>query len=154
MKTKTLMLCFVFLLSVFSSCHSARGDSLATATIAPIAIETRVNNKFNGYIGTLNFDALETIAVVTFGRGALGQVVCLPTVYKILEKEMKPFNIYHIKAENQYGIILSGFVDVSDKLNPKVTLVLEGGTLITNISSEGREMKKRYIPKVFLGSGE
>jgi len=154
MKIKTMILCFISLLSVFSSWHSARGESLAKAIIAPIAIETRVNNKFNGYIGKLDFDYLETIAVVTFGRGALGTVNCLPTVYKIIEKEMKPFNIYHIKAANQYGIILSGFIDVSDKLNPKVKLLLEGGTLITNISSEGREMKKKYIPNVFLGSGE
>lgn len=154
MKTKTMILCIVFLLSAFSLCQSAQGESLAKATIAPVAIETRANNKFNGFIGTLNFDALQTMTVVTFGRGAFGQVVCLPAVYKILEEEMKPFNIYHIKAENQYGIILSGIVDVSDKLNPKITLVLEGGILITNISAEGRHMKKEYIPKIFLGSGE
>lgn len=154
MKIKTMILCFVSVLSAFSLCQSAQGESLATATIAPIAIETIANNKFNGSIGTLDFGALETIEVVTFRRGAFGEVVCLPMVYQILEKERRQLNIYHIKAKNQYGIILSGSVDVSDKLNPKITLVLEGGILITNISAEGREMKKAYIPKVFLGSGE
>ena len=154
MKIKTTILIFAFVLSSFSLCQVAQGENLAKSTIAPIAIETRANNKFNHFIGTLNFDALQTMTIVTFSRGALGTVVCLPTIYKILEEEKKPFNIYHIKAENQYGITLSGIVNVSDKLNPKITLVLESGILITNISDEGRQMKKKYIPKVFLGSGE
>ena len=127
MKIRTMILCFLLLLSALSLCKNVQGESLSKTIIAPIAIESRANTKFNGFIGTLNFDALQTIAVVTFGRGALGQVVCLPMVYKILEEEMKPNNIYHIKAENQYGTILSGIVDVSEKLNPKITLVLESG---------------------------
>lgn len=154
MKIKTTILIFVFVLSFFSLCQVAQGENLAKSTIAPIAIETRANNKFNNFIGTLNFDAPQTMTVVTFSRGALGSVVCLPTIYKILEEERKPFNIYHIKAENQYGVTLSGTVNVSDKFNPKITLVLDSGILITNISDEGRKMKKEYIPKVFLGSGE
>jgi hypothetical protein len=154
MNVKIMILIFFFFLSSFSLCQAAQGENLAKATIAPIAIETRANNKFNGFIGMLDFDSLQTMTVVTFRRGALGQVVCLPTIYKILEEEKKPFNAYHIKAENQYGITLSGTIDVSDKLNPRVTLVQEGGILITNISDEGRRMKKEYIPKLFIGSGE
>lgn len=154
MRIKTMILMPVFILSSFPLCQVAQGENLAKSTIAPIAIETRANNKFNGFIGTLNFDAPQTMTVVTFSRGALGGVVCLPTIYKIIEEERKSFNIYHIKAENQYGITLSGTVNVSDKSSPKITLVLDNGILITNISDEGRKIKKEYIPKVFLGSGE
>jgi len=151
---KTIILCFVFLLAISSSCSVAQGESLTTVVIAPIAIELRANNNFMGYVGKLEFDYGETINVITFGSGVLGNVQALAEVYKILEKEMRPFGIYHIKAENQYGVILSGMLDASDKLNPKITLIKEGGIVLTNISVEGREMKKKYIPRVFLGSGE
>jgi hypothetical protein len=154
MKMRKMIFCFLFLLCAFSICQRAQSESLSKTTIAPIAIETRANNKFNGFIGTLDFDALQTVAIVVFHRVGFGRVGCLPTVYKVLEEEMRPNSIYHVKAENQYGIILSGIVDVSEKLNPKIALVLEGGILITNISAEGRQMKNEFIPKVFLGSGE
>ncbi len=150
---KQTVLCFVFLLAISSLCNAARGEGLTKVVIAPIAIELRANNIFKGCVGTLEFYG-EMMNVITFCPAVGVNVHAFAEVYKVLEKDMRPFGIYHIKAENQYGVILSGMLDASDKPNPKITLIKEGGIVLTNISVEGREMAKKYIPRVFLGSGE
>ncbi len=71
-------------------------------------------------------------------------------VYIVIEKRIVAKGLHHLKAKNQYGTIASGTIDFRDQLKPKVILVTEGGIVVTNISSEGKEWQKRNIPKIVL----
>lgn len=133
---------------VFSICYAADNDS-GYGTL--ISVEVKVNNKFNGVVGRLEYNG-NTIDIVTFGEGIAGiGVIALPQVYQIIEKTINSKGVHHIKCQNQYGTIASGTIDFRDRLNPKITLVGEGGHVFTNISEEGKKWQKKNIPNIILG---
>jgi len=56
-----------------------------------------------------------------------------------------------LQGEISMAQLLQGVIDFRDELKPKISLLTEGGTLITNISKEGIEWKKKHIPDMVLG---
>jgi hypothetical protein len=52
--------------------------------------------------------------------------------------------IHHIKGKNQYETIASVTIDFRDQVRPTITFVTESGTVITNISKEGKDWQKKY----------
>ena len=144
--TKIILICLLVLL-VPIICYATDTDS-GYGTL--IAVEIRVNNKFSGIIGKLEYTG-ETIDLVTFQKGLLREVIVLPEVCQIIEKTINSEGVHHIKCRNQYGTIASGTIDFHDRVAPKITLVRESGHVITNISQEGKKLQKEYIPKITLG---
>jgi hypothetical protein len=115
-----------------------------------IAVELKLNDKSTGSIGKLEYTD-KTIDMVTFTPGIAGSIVALPEVCKITEKKINSKGVHHIKCSNQYGTTVSGTIDFRDEVKPKITLIRENGTVITNISAEGKKWQKKNIPNVPLG---
>jgi len=116
-----------------------------------IAIDFSTNNKFNHAVGKLEYTR-ESIDIVGFTEGLAGVgVIATPQVYLIKEKTIRAQGIHYIKGENQYGVIITGHIDFRDELKPKITLLTDGGTLITNISTEGKAWKDKHISNIVLG---
>ena len=140
-------LAFFLMLLTMSSVTCAAEDSCSGTYIA---IEIKVNNKISdGIVGKLEY-AGNNIELVTFTVGG-GRAIVLPQVYEVIEKTINSTGVHHIKCRNQNGVVASGTIDCRDKTKPKITLALEGGQVITNISPEGKKLQKEYIPKVDLG---
>lgn len=97
------------------------------------------------YTGT-SFD------IVSIFEGIAGiDVLNQAQVYVVVEKEFIAKGVHHVKAKNQYGTVASGTIDFRDQLKPKVTLVTQGGVVITNISNEGKAWQRKKIPNMVLG---
>ena len=138
---------FFLLLLTISSVSYAADDSCSGTYIA---VEIKVNSKISdGIVGKLEY-AGNNIELVTFTVGG-GRAIVLPQVYEVIEKTINSAGVHHIKCRNQNGVVASGTIDCRDKTKPKVTLVLESGQVITNISPEGKKLQREYIPKVDLG---
>ncbi len=139
---------YVIILVMHSICYAGDPDS-GYGTL--IAVEIRVNNEFTGIVGKLEYTG-KTVDIVTFGLGVAGVgVVALPEVCNIIQKTINSRGVHHIKCENQYGTVASGTIDLRDSLKPKITLVRESGTVITNISDQGKTWQKKNIPNIPLG---
>ena len=80
-----------------------------------------------------------------------------PYVFEILEKQIVSTNVHRIKCRSindKYGsgAEITGTIDFTNELKPKINLVNEGGhTYISNISEKGKKTHRKYIPKVWLG---
>ena len=145
-----ILLCFII---VFGTCSTSFGGDPATGYGTLIAVEFKVDNKSYKppIVGHLEYTGTSLDIVSIFeGIASIG-VLTQAQVYIVLEKEIVAKGVHHLKAKNQYGTIASGTIDFRDQLKPKVTLVTEGGVVITNISTEGKEWQKRNIPKIILG---
>jgi hypothetical protein len=114
-----------------------------------IAIEFQENGKFTGVIGKA-YVTEAAVEVVTFAQRS-GEVVPFAFIYAILEKESKSDDVYNIKCRNQLGVVSTGFIDLRDKLKPKIALTTDKGITLTNISDGGRKMEKEFLPRVDLG---
>ena len=114
-----------------------------------IAFEFQEHGKFTGVIGKA-YIREQSVEVVTFAE-INGEIVPFAFIYSILEKENKPDDVYNIKCKNQLGVVSTGTIDLSDRLNPKINLTTDKGITLTNISDGGRKMKKEFLPKVDLG---
>jgi len=118
-----------------------------------IAIEFKVDNKSYKppIIGHLEYTGFSIDIVNIFGGiGGIG-ILTQAQVYLITEKSVDSKGIHHIKGKNQYGTIVSGTIDFRDPVNPKITLVQDGGVVITNISDEGKKWQMKNIPNINLG---
>jgi hypothetical protein len=118
-----------------------------------IAVEFKRDNESYKppIIGHLEYTGT-SLDIVCISEGIAGiGVLTQAQVYIVLEKKTVAKGVHHLKAKNQYGTIASGTIDFRDQLKPKVTLVTEGGVVITNISNEGKEWQKRNIPRIILG---
>lgn len=137
---KKLLLIFLFL-SLIVNCYAQS-----------IAVEFRENDKFINIIGKVFYTG-DTLEMVTFAEieGLNGAVSPYAFIYKIIEKESVKENLYHIKCQNQLGVIASGTLDLTNYANPKITLITNRGMIITNISEEGKKFKKKYLPKIDIG---
>lgn len=139
-----IFLCFAILM-IHSITFAGDPDS-GYGTL--IAVEIKYNNKFIS-VGKLEYTG-ETIDMVTFS-GIASDITVLPDVCQITEKKINSKGVHHIKCNNQYGTTASGTIEFRDQVNPKITLIRETGHIITNISSEGKEWKKKNIPYIQLG---
>lgn len=142
------ILCGFIIFLLYSPCFA--GDPVSGYGTL-IAVEFRTNNNFNQCVGQLEYTG-ESIDIVGFTEGIAGiGIISNPQVYVITEKTIKLKGFHYVKGRNQYGTIATGFIDFRDALKPKTSLLTEGGTLITNISVEGMEWKKKHIPDIVLG---
>ena len=89
------------------------------------------------------------IEVVTFAEQN-GQVIPFAFIEVLLRKESKIDGVHSIKCRNQLGVVSTGTIDLHDRLNPKITLTTDNGITLTNISDDGRKMKKQFLPRVDL----
>ncbi len=144
----------VLVLIVSSNSYGKDVETVKDVIGVPLAVEFRLNNKFNQIVGRLELDYGygESITVVTFSRDLLNQehVLPLPTIYKITHKDKRANKNYYIEGVNQYGTKMSGIIDAAIETKPKIDLML-GNMQIVNISNEGRKFKLKYIPNVELG---
>ena len=118
-----------------------------------IAVEFKVDNKSYKppIIGHLEYTGF-SIDIVAISEGAFGVGIQTQAwVYTITKKTISTKGVHHITAKNQYGIIASGTIDFRDQVNPKITLIIQSGVVITNISNEGKEWQKKHIPNIELG---
>lgn len=144
---KRILFCVVIFLLVNSICF-ARDPVTGYGTL--IAIEFKTNDLITA-VGKLEYTG-ETLEIVGFSEGIAGMgIISTPQIYKIIEKTIRAQGIHHIKGQNQNGVIASGTIDFRDQIKPKINIVTDGGTIITNISSEGLRWKKRYISNIILG---
>lgn len=118
-----------------------------------MAIEVRADGQFTGIIGKATYTG-KAIEVVTFGKSIGREEIVLPSayVYEILEKKIQKDGVYNIKCQNQLGIKFSGIMDLTDFIHPKISLKSSSGILLASISSEGTEMRKAYLPLMYLGN--
>jgi hypothetical protein len=119
---------------------------------ADIAIEVRADDQFIGVIGKAMYTG-KAIEVVTFDKSVGREETISPYayIYEILDKESKKDGAYFIKCRNQLGVKFTGSLDLTDSLHPKISLISSNGILLVSISEEGREMKKEYLPSMYLG---
>ena len=122
------------LLAVALPCYS-RDINSGYGTL--IAVEFRTNNKFNHAVGKLEYTG-QSIDIVGFSKGIIRDEI-IPTVqvYIISEKKIVQQGIHHLKGLNQYGVVASGTINFKDEKKPLITIITDGGTVITNLSSEG-----------------
>ncbi|TAN39490.1 MAG: hypothetical protein EPN25_11515 [Nitrospirae bacterium] len=143
---KKILFCTIILI-IHSICY-ARDPVTGNGTL--IAIELKANDKLTA-VGSLEYTG-ETLEIVSFSKGVAGiGIVPVPQIYNIVDKTIRSQGIHHIKGQNQNGVIASGTIDFRNQIKPKITLITDGGTVITNISMEGLKWKKKYIPDIILG---
>jgi len=143
---KRILFCIIILI-IHSVCY-ARDPVTGYGTL--IAVEFKTNDMFTA-VGKLEYTG-ETLEIVGFSQGVAGiGIFAIPQVYKIIDKTIRSQGIHHIKGQNQNGVIASGTIDFRDQLKPKITLITDGETIITNISTEGLKWKNKYIPSIMLG---
>jgi hypothetical protein len=144
---KKIMVILLFLAIAFP-CHS-RDPETGYGTI--IAIEFRSNNKFNHAVGKLEYTG-QSIDIVGFSKGIISEEI-IPTVqvYIISEKKIIQQGVHHIKGLNQYGVVASGKINFKDEDKPLITLITDGGTVITNLSTEGLNWKEKHISNLAIG---
>jgi hypothetical protein len=144
---KSMLQCTIALALVLSSSHARQS---AEAIKVLIAIEFKANDKLTA-VGSLEYTGV-TLEIVGFSQGVAGiGIVPIPQIYRIVDKTIRSERIHHIKAQNQNGVFASGTIDFRDRIKPKITLVTDGGTIITNISQDGLKWKNKYIPNMILG---
>lgn len=146
---KRILFCIIILI-IHSTCY-ARDPVTGYGTL--IAIEFKQNDMVTA-VGKLEYTG-ETFEIVGFSQGIAGLgIVATPQIYKLIDKTIRSQGIHHVKGQNQNGVIASGTIDFRDQVKPKITFITDGGTIITNISTEGRKLRKKYIPNIMLGQGE
>ena len=116
-----------------------------------IAVEFRSHDKFNNAVGKLEYTGT-SIDIVGFteGIGGIG-IIATPAVYLINEKTIRQKGIHYLKGVSQYGVAITGHIDFHNELKPSVIMLTDGGTLITNISAEGRAWRDKHVPNIVLG---
>jgi len=114
-----------------------------------IAIEFQENGKFTGVIGKA-YITETAIEIVTFAEKS-GAVVPFAFIETMLEKTSRAEGYYQMRCRNQLGVVSAGTIDIRDPLRPRISLTTADGITMTNISDDGRKMKKKFLPKVDLG---
>lgn len=137
------------LISISAKCFAGDPD---TGYGTNIAIEFKVDNKSYKppMIGHLEYTGFSIDIVYIFeGIAGIG-ILTSAQVYVVVEKTITTKGVHHIKGKNQYGAMASGTIDFRDQLKPKITLITQGGVVITNISDEGKAWQEKNIPKMIL----
>jgi hypothetical protein len=138
----------IVIIIVSSLCYARDTDCMGVY----IAVEFRIDNKFNKMVGCLRYDCPENIEIVAFfTTGVSNYVSTRPEIYHIVGKTISSKRVHNIKGEGEHYSIVSGTIDFHEFGKPKITLVTDGGIVITNISTEGKEWQKKHIPNIILG---
>jgi hypothetical protein len=143
-------LLFFVLFFVYSTCFAGDPD---TGYGTLIAVEFKVDNESfePPIIGHLEYTGF-SLDIVSIHEGIAGiGILTQAQVYIIVEKRIVSKGVHYIKGKNQFGTIASGTIDFRDKVKPTITLVTEGGVVITNISNKGKDWQRKNIPKINLG---
>jgi hypothetical protein len=111
-------------------------------------------NKDDYIIGKLEYSN-NTLQLVTFNPIG-GVIYAEPYLFEILEKTIVTKNVHKIRClplNDKYGNAeITGTIDFSNELKPKIDLLNVGGdTYISNISEKGKKTHMEYIPNVWLG---
>ena len=112
-------------------------------------------NEDDHIMGKLDYSDNAPLQLVTFNPIG-GVIYAEPYLFEILEKTIVSKNVHRIKCRSindKYGSAeITGTIDFSNELKPKIHLVNEGGhTYISNLSEKGKETHMKYIPNVWLG---
>ena len=120
-----------------------------------IAVTINQDDYIMGKLEYSNHAPQYPLQLVTFNP--IGGVIHTePYLFEILEKTIFSKNVHKIKCRpinDKYGSAeITGTIDFSNELKPKIHLVNEGGhTYISNLSEKGKETHMKYIPNVWLG---
>lgn len=147
---RRILLCFIIISAAHSVCFAGDPDSGYGTNIA---IEFKIDNKSYKppIIGHLEYTGT-SLDIVSIFEGIAGiGILTQAQVYLVVEKQIVSKGVHQIIGKNQYGTTASGTIDFRDQVKPKITLVTEGGVVITNISNEGKEWQKKNIPNMILG---
>ncbi len=120
-----------------------------------IAVTINQDDYIMGKLEYSNHAPQYPLQLVTFNPIG-GVIYAEPYLFEILEKTIVSKNVHKIKCRpinDKYGSAeITGTIDFSNELKPKIHLVNEGGhTYISNISEQGKETHMKYIPNVWLG---
>jgi peroxiredoxin len=120
-----------------------------------IAVTINQDDYIIGKLEYSNHAPQYPLQLVTFNPIA-GVIHAEPYIFEILEKTIVSKNVHRIKCRSindKYGSAeITGTIDFSNELKPKIHLVNEGGhTYISNISEKGKKTHMKYIPNVWLG---
>jgi hypothetical protein len=158
-KMKILNFCgFVCLVILFLFSSSAWSENIfysdANYSIK-IAVTINENDKIIGKLEYSNHTPQYPLQLVAFGS-SLGIIHVEPYVFELLEKTIISKNVHKIRCRplnDKYGSTeITGTIDFSNELRPKVKLLNENGiTYISNLTEKGKKTHKKYIPNVWLG---
>ncbi len=120
-----------------------------------IAVTINEDDHIMGRLEYSNHLPQYPLQLVTFNP--IGGVIYVePYLFEILEKTIVSKNVHKIKCRSindKYGGAgITGIIDFSNELKPRINLANESGhTYISNISEKGKKTHMEYIPKVWLG---
>lgn len=120
-----------------------------------IAVTINKDDYIMGKLEYSNHAPQYPLQLVTFNPIG-GVIYAEPYLFEILEKKIVSKNVHRIKCRtinDKYGSAeITGTIDFSDEIKPKIHLVNETGhTFISNISEKGKKTHMKYIPKIWLG---
>jgi hypothetical protein len=121
-----------------------------------IAVTINEDDNIMGKLEYSNHAPQYPLQLVTFNPIG-GLIYSEPYLFEILERTIISKNVHRIKCRSindKYGggAEITGTVDFSNELKPKIKLLNEGGhAYINNLSEKGEKMHKKYIPNVWLG---
>jgi len=121
-----------------------------------IAVTINEDDHIMGKLEYSNHAPQYPLQLVTFNP--IGGVIhSEPYLFEIIERTIISKNVHRIKCRSindKYGggAEITGTIDFSNELKPKIHLVNERGYIyISNISEKGKKNHKKYIPNVWLG---
>jgi hypothetical protein len=149
----------IICLVIFSLFATQAGSENKLNSDSDYSIIIAVTINKDGYImGKLEYSnhaPQYPLQLVTFNPIG-GVIYAEPYLFEILEMKIVSKNVHRIKCRtinDKYGSAeITGTIDFSDEIKPKIHLVNEAGhTFISNISEKGKKTHVKYIPKVWLG---
>ena len=149
----------IIFLVIFSLCATQTWSANILNSDSDYSIKIAVTINQDDYImGKLEYSnhaPQYPLQLVTFNP-IVGVIYTEPYLFEILEKTIVSKNVHKIKCRPinaKYGSVeITGTIDFSNELKPKIHLVNEGGhTYISNLSEKGKETHMEYIPNVWLG---
>jgi len=121
-----------------------------------IAVTINEDDNIMGKLEYSNHAPQYPLQLVTFNP--IGGVIhAEPYLFELLEKKVVSKNVHRIKCRpinDKYGSTeITGTIDFSNELKPKVHLVnASGHVYISNLSENGKKTHMKYIPKIWLGN--
>ena len=143
------MCILIIVMIILAPFQSFCEDDSGYGTVIPI--EIRNNNSFIGHVGKLEYTG-SSIDMSTFS-GTIKNINVITDVCIVTKKKIISRKVHYIECINQYGATSSGTIDFREAFKGKITLVRQGGQLITNMTSEGSDWYKKHIPNIYLGPG-
>jgi peroxiredoxin len=120
-----------------------------------IAVTINKDDYIMGKLEYSNHAPQYPLQLVTFNPIG-GVIYAEPYLFEILEMKIVSKNVHRIKCRtinDKYGSAeITGTIDFSDEIKPKIHLVNETGhTFISNMSEKGKKTHMKYMPKIWLG---